>query len=651
MALPHASLLTDTSRSPNVKLRATGATDVAWTSGFWADRSAMCREKLIPTMQKLMEGTEKSHFLQNLKIAAGLADGRFRGPRWNDGDFYKWLEAAIASLAIAPNPPLEQSIDAAIAIIAKAQRPDGYIHSFQIINWNQGGDLPALNNPMDFEMYNMGHLITAAVVHHRVTGKDTLLSVALKAANYLDSAFANPTPAIARHGICPSHLMALVELYRETRERRYLDLAVRLLNMRDLIQNGDDDNQDRVPLRKQTTAHGHAVRATYLYASAADIYAETGDETLLPPLQAIWNDLVEKKLYITGGCGALFDGASPDGISEQHLITRVHQSFGRNYQLPHSTAHNETCAAVGSVMWNWRMLQITGESRFADLLEETMFNSVLAGVDLSGTKFFYTNTLRELDPMPSPLRWNRHREEFISCFCCPPNVARTLAEISNYAYAISEDGVRVILYGSNSIDTRLPNGTRLKLEQQADYPFGGAVRFTIQSPGDFSLALRIPAWAGSAAVIVNGKSQDGASPGSFFELRRTWNVGDIVELRLPVSPRFVEANPFVEECRNHVAVRLGPVVCCLESADLPAGTTLMNVRIDTSSPITAELSKTWPGISLVKARGVLRDSQKWSTLYRDTSPASRREIELTLIPYFAWDNRSKSEMTVWIPVA
>jgi uncharacterized protein len=655
MTLAHPSLLTDTTRSPHVRLRATGSNDVTWTgqgaAGFWADRSATCREKLVPTMQKLMEGTEKSHFLQNLKIAAGLADGKFRGPRWNDGDFYKWLEAAIATLGTAPSPQLEQAIDSMIKIITKAQRNDGYIHSFQIINGRSGGDLPALNNPMDFEMYNMGHLIRAGVVHHRVTGKDTLLSVALKAANYLDRAFANPAPAVARHGICPSHLMAIVELYRETREKRYLDLAVRLLNMRDLIQNGDDDNQDRVPLRKQTTAHGHAVRATYLYASAADIYAETGDETLLAPLQSIWSDLVEKKLYITGGCGALFDGASPDGIADQQLITRVHQSFGRNYQLPQSTSHNETCAAVGSVMWNWRMLQITGESRFGDLIEETLFNSVLTGVDLGGTKFFYTNTLRQLDPMPTELRWNRHREEFIGCFCCPPNVARTIAELANYAYVLSPRGVAVILFGSNSLDTRLPDRTHVKLRQETSYPWDGAVRFTIATAGEFTLSLRIPMWASGATAAMNGQHVSEIKAGSFLDIHRTWNAGDVVELALPVSPRFVEANPYVEECRNHVAVRLGPLVYCLESVDLPARVSLMDVRIDRSSPLTAAPSQELAGLSIIKARGTIVESAKWASLYRDVAPSPRREIDLALVPYFAWDNRGSSEMTVWIPLA
>src|SRR5690606_37356260 len=217
-----------------------------------------------------------------------------------------------------------------------------------------GQDLPRFADPMHFEMYNMGHLMLAGCVHARATGKPSLLAIARRAADHLDRAFAHPTPQMARHGICPVHLSVLIELYRETGETRYRVLATRLLNMRDLVTNGDDDNQDRIPFRQQRQAVGHAVRATYLYTGAADVYAETGDESLMASVSPIWEDLVHRKLYITGGCGALFDGASPDGSADQKSITRVHQSFGRPYQLPHSTAHNETCAAIGNLLWNWR---------------------------------------------------------------------------------------------------------------------------------------------------------------------------------------------------------------------------------------------------------------------------------------------------------
>ena len=368
---------------------------------------------MVPSMQALMEGTEQTHFLQNFLIAAGHADGRYRGPKWNDGDFYKWMEGAIALLAHDRDATLEASLDRMIEVVAAAQRSDGYLHTHVLVARRNGLDAKPLADPMHFEMYNMGHLLTTACLHARVTGKRTLLAVAERVADFLDATFVQPTPAMARHGICPSHLMGLVELYRHTREPRFLALASRLLEMRNLVSAsglGDDDNQDRVPFREHRAAHGHAVRATYLYAGMADLYAETGDATLLEPLQRVWDDLVQTKLSITGGCGALFDGASPDGAEDQLSITRVHQAFGRPFQLPSTTAHNETCAAIGNLMWNWRMLQVTGEAKHADLVEHTFYNSVLAGISLDGTRFFYTNTLRHTEPMPCALRWPRRRQ-------------------------------------------------------------------------------------------------------------------------------------------------------------------------------------------------------------------------------------------------
>src|SRR5262249_19670862 len=295
-------------------------------------------------------------------------------------------------------------MDEVIATIRQAQRADGYLHTPILIRQRNGeSDAQPFQDRLQFEAYNLGHLLTAACVHHRATGKTNLLQVAVKAGDFLHAAFQKPTPELARIAVCPSHYMGLVELYRTTKDPKYLQLAKTLVDLRDRVPDGSDDNQDRIPFRKQTQAVGHAVRANYLYAGAADIYAETGDRTLLEPLLKIWDNLVATKLYVTGGCGALYDGASPDGAKEQKQIGRVHQAYGREYQLPNSTAHNETCAAVGNVLWNWRMLQITGEAKYADLLELTLYNAALAGIGLDGKSFFYTNTLRQLDRMPVEL--------------------------------------------------------------------------------------------------------------------------------------------------------------------------------------------------------------------------------------------------------
>lgn len=649
--------ITQTQSSPFAKARSVGLDEARWTSGFWADRFAVCRDALIPTMGRLMsEGEERVKFLGNFLVAAGLTEGKHRGPRWNDGDFYKWLESAAAMYAITKDPKLDGQMDEVIALIARAQAPDGYIHTDVQIRQKLGEDVPRFGNPMDFEMYNMGHLISAAVVHRRATGKTNLLAVARKAADYLDQEFADPKPEQARHGICPAHLMALAELYRTTRVQRYLDLAVRLLNMRDLVTKGDDDNQDRIPFRQQTTAHGHAVRATYLYAGAADLFIETGDDSILAPLEPIWQDLVSRKLYITGGCGALYDGASPDGTTDQKVITRIHQAFGRDFQLPHSTSHNETCAAIGNLLWNWRMFQITGESRFADVIEHTMFNSVLAGVSLDGTRFFYTNTLRQLNPMPVELRWPRQRTKVMSCWCCPPNVARTLAESANFAYAVGDRGVHVVLYGGNRLETALPDGSPIKLSQDTDYPWDGKVRITLEAAPttETSLLVRIPEWAQHARVRINGKAgSESPRTGTFHEIRRTWSAGDVVELDLPMPARLVEANPYVEEARNQVAVVRGPIVYCLESIDLPAHVRVLDVYLPADAKLTPRKRDDLLGaIVTIEAQARVRPAGDWSgRLYRDVGIATPRRIDLTLIPYYAWDNRGPSEMSVWIPLA
>jgi hypothetical protein len=606
-------------------------------------------------MGRLMQDTHRARFLGNFEVAAGLIEGAHRGAKWNDGDFYKWLESAAATYVESRDPELDAEMDRIITLIARAQDSDGYIHTDVQIRQRAGEEVKRFGNPMDFEMYNMGHLMTVACVHHHATGKSNLLTVARKAADFLEIQFRNPTPDTARHGICPSHLMGLADLYRTTRDRRYIDLAVKLLAMRDLVPNGDDDNQDRIPLKEERHIVGHAVRATYLYAGAADLYAETGDKSLLPVLQSAWDDLVSHKLYITGGCGALFDGASPDGSPEQETITRVHQAFGRNYQLPQSTAHNETCAAIGSAFWNWRMLQISAEAKYADLMEQTLYNSVLAGVSLDGTSFFYTNTLRQLNPMPVELRWNRRREKHTTCFCCPPNVVRTVAESATYAYLKSDRDLWVVLYGSNTLETEFNKGGKLKLRQETDYPWDGLIRFTFETApvASFALWLRIPAWAKDATIRINHKPID-ATPasGTFHPIDRRWVAGDIVELNLPMPVRLIESHPYIEETRNQVAVVRGPIVYCFESVDLPSGVRVLDVHLNQNIDLVPATDDRLPGMTVLKGHALATAHETWSgELYRELTPNRPREIEIQLVPYFAWDNRGESEMTVWLAKA
>lgn len=641
--------------SPHTVMHDVGPADVRWTAGFWADRFEMCRTSLLPAMGRLMAGTEPSQFLHNFKIAAGQVPGRHRGPAWNDGDYYKYLEARAAVFAVTKDRALDREMDEAVKVIALAQRADGYLHTPVLIR-NRNGDAAAkpFADRLNFEMYNFGHLFTAACVHHRATGKTTLLAVATKAADFLIEAFRNPSPELARNAVCPSHYMGTIDLYRLTGEAKYRTLAAKFLDLRDLMTDGTDDNQDRIPFRKQTEAVGHAVRANYLYAGAADVFAETGDRTLFEPLPKIWGNLTSRKMYVTGACGALFDGASPDGSKDQKQIARTHQSYGRDYQLPNSTAHNETCAAIGNVLWNWRMLRVTGEAKYADVLELALYNAVLAGVSLDGKRFFYTNTLRQLDTMPAALRWSRSREEWISCYCCPPNVARVIAEAGGYAYGRSDGAVWVHLFGGSTLDTTLPGGGRVKLTQVTEYPWDGRVKLTIDAApaAAFALKLRIPGWATGATLSVNGKPTEAPVPGRYAEVKRTWAAGDVVELVLPMPVRLIEAHPLVEEARNHVAVRRGPLVYCLESRDLEKGTTVPAVHL----PLTIELkprfdAKLLAGVTVLEGNAVASGDPAWGNeLYRDLRPEASRATPVRLIPYYAWGNRGRSEMTVWLPL-
>ena len=643
----------DARPGPHVKLR-TLDQGASWTDGFWAERWATCKSAMVPNLRRLFEGEAPSQFLRNFEIAAGMAPGESKGAPFNDGLCYMWLEAASAVLAQGKDPELERHVDRWIGIIAKAQRADGYLHTPVLIKQRNGKQAAPFENPVNFEMYNLGHLLRAGCAHHRATGKTNLLDIARRAGDFLCEAFKKPTPELAKHGVCPTHYLGILELYRTTREARYLDLARRWLAMRDLIANGSDDNQDRIPFRAQTQAVGHAARANYLYAGLAQLYGETGDRSLLEPLEKIWTNVAGQKLYITGGCGALYDGASPDGSNNQRSITRIHQAYGREYQLPNSTAHNETCAAVAKILWNARMLAITGEAKYADMLERVLFNAALAGVSLDGKSFFYTNTLRQLDSMPVELRWSRSRQPYISSFCCAPNIVRTIAQSANHAYQQSDSAVYVTLYGSSKVKTSLADGTALQLEQETRYPWEGKIVITadLPRPADFSLMLRIPAWAVGASITVNGKHEPSPKPGGYHAISRRWSAGDRVEVDLPMRVQFIEAHPLVEEARHHVAVKRGPLVYCLESPDLPKGTSVMDLLVPSNANLISRFdAQLLNGVVVLEGKAMALPRRPWGPeLYRELEAKRFHDIQLRMIPYFAWANRGPSEMTVWLPL-
>lgn len=637
------------------RVKPTHLSDVRWTDGFWNQRFATCRDTMVPSMWEIMKGTKYKPFLEHFRIAAGMSEGGYHGAKWNDGDFYKWMEAVCAVQAIERNPEWDRRLDDIITVIGKAQRADGYIHTPVLIAAENGDEsAKPFADRFNFEVYNMGHLMTAACRHHEVTGKNEFVAIARKAADFLDNAFRNPTPETARHAICPSHYMGILDLYRTTGERRYLELVQRLIRMRDLVTDGGDDNQDRLPFLQQNEAVGHAVRATYLYAGVADLYAETGDEKLHSTLNALWQNVVEKKMYITGACGALHDGASPDGSKNQKTITRVHQAFGRNYQLPNTTAHNETCANIGNTLWNWRMFLNSGEAKYVDVMELALYNSVLSGVSLGGKNFFYTNPLRQQNDAAVELRWSRTRVPFVTSFCCPPNVVRTVASVSNYAYGVSDNTVWVNLYGSNTFNSKLHNGSEVRLVQQTDYPWNGDIRVKLADCGSEppTIKLRIPGWARSATMKLNGRPTEVAlTPGTYATIDRTWK-GMTVDLSLDMPTQLIESHPLVEETMNQVAVKRGPIVYCLESKDLPHGVDLASVRIPRDGEWKPRFdAKMLEGVTVLEGTLASKESGDWNgKLYREFKRSESSRFVGKLVPYFAWSNRGQSEMTVWLPL-
>jgi hypothetical protein len=422
-----------------------------------------------------------------------------------------------------------------------------------------------------------------------------------------------------------------------------------------MVQNGTDDNQDRVPFRKQYNAMGHAVRANYLYAGVADVYTETGEEQLMNNLTSIWSDIVNRKMYITGACGALYDGTSPDGtFYTPDSIQKVHQSYGRAYQLPNTTAHNETCANIGNLLFNWRMLQVTGDAKYAEIVETTLYNSILSGVSLDGKRFFYTNPLRISKHFPYTLRWSKEREEYIKlCNCCPPNTVRTLVQAQNYAYSVSDDALWCHLYGGNELSTQFKGG-KLKISQKTDYPWDGKINIKLEDVVNepFAIKLRIPEWCTQAQIRVNGKLINiSTTPNSYATIDRKWKKGDFIDLQLDMQVRLIESNPLVEETRNQTAIKRGPIVYCLEEMDVADGQSIDNVLIPADIELkTVQTIIDGSQITGLTGKARLTNDDSWkNTLYREVKK-SDKTVNIKLIPYYAWGNRGKSDMTVWMPL-
>ncbi len=646
--------LVNTAASPHAQLNSIGLSDVHWTNGFWAERFAVCRDAMVPQLWQTYTSKEICFAFQNFRVAAGLDTGRFRGPSFHDGDFYKTLEAVAAMYATTKSRQLEAWMDEAISVIGKAQKPDGYIYTKNIIEQKKSGKEKMFDDQLSFEAYNFGHLMTAACVHYRATGKKTLLDIATKAADFLIGFYGSASPELARNAICPSHYMGLTELYRTTNQQKYLDLVNHLINIRGTVE-GTDDNSDRAPFRQMNKVVGHAVRANYLFAGVADVYAETGDKTLMSTLYKMWDNVINTKMYVTGGCGALYDGVSVDGTAyKPDTVQKVHQSYGRDYQLPNFSAHNETCANIGNVLWNWRMFLLTGEAKYADIVELALYNSVLSGVSLDGSKYFYTNPLAATANYPYHLRWEGGRVPYISkSNCCPPNVVRTIAEVSSYMYSIGEKGLYVNMYGGNTLNTALHDGTRLQLEQTTEYPWDGKILLTVKeaTTKPLDIFLRIPGWCKSYTLKINNISQKQIDKQEGYVVAgRKWKAGDKIELTLAMPATLIESNPLVEETRNQVTVKRGPVVYCMESTDMPKEN-IFDVVIPSSikfQPVPMKVDK--GNVMALTGEARLLDKNAWSnSLYREVN-TKLKPVNIKMIPYYAWANRGKTDMTVWMPL-
>ena len=623
---------------------------VSWDDGFWGRLHGLCREKILPSMRDALDEPENGAVFSNFYIAAGLQEGERKGTMWSDGDCYKYMEACAHVYGITKEQSILDDLDPLIDVIAAAQEEDGYISTPMQLR----DDKERWTDLHDHELYNMGHLLTAASMHHRITGRRNFLQVAINLADYLCDVFIPCPPELAHFGFNPSNTMGAVDLYRETGAKKYLELAQTFVDMRGSQPGGKDLNQSLVSLREETRAVGHAVTAGYLYCGATDVYAETGEAELLTALQRIWDNAVLSKMYITGGTSAQHSGASQRPEFGGNTGP-VHEAFGYEYSLPNATAYNETCANIAHAMWNWRMLNLTGDAKYTDIVELVLFNSMLSSMSLDGLRFCYTNPLRwygEEHPLLSQDTYERWR--LLYCYCCPTNTARTIALLHNWFYSVSDAGLWLHLYGSNSVSTTLTDGSAIALTQQTEYPWEDMARITIDAAPahEVSLMLRIPGWCDAAALSINGEEADMTlAPESYAHVTRAWKSGDIIELHLPMRPRLIKAHPKAEEIRNHVAVMRGPIVYCLEGFDLPEGVSILDVYAPDDMRLTASREEDLLG-GVMTIRGAARhitERNGSKALYLEAGNENETNLDITMIPYYAWNNRGINEMTVWLP--
>lgn len=622
---------------------------ISITGGLLASVQKRARTRTISHVLERLEADGRIKNFEN--AAAGDPELDREGRPSCDADLYKWLEGACYVLERTQDPDLANTIEDIVDTIAEAQRDDGYLNTYF--------DLEApgerwTNLGMMHELYAAGHLFEAAVAHHEVTGSGTLLDVAIRYADHIDETFGDDEAQLRGY---PGHQeieLALVRLAEARDESRYLDLAEYFIDERgredsrfrwefehlDQIvgerhdvyrrlyggENGEYDGkyaQDHAPVREQAAVVGHAVKGMYLYCGMTDVAMRSGDESLVRALNRLWENMVEKRMYITGGLGS----------------TSQNEGFTSDYDLPTHDSYAETCAAIGNVMWSHRMFQLTGDGEYLDVLERALFNGVLAGISLDGTEFFYRNPLAD-DGEHERTEW------FERCPCCPTNLVRFLPVLERYCFASTEDTIYVTLYTENTLSTELSGGD-VRLEQTTDYPWSGEVQFTLASaePSRFCLALRIPDWCREWTIEVNDEPIEQSPDGSFLMIDRHWVEGDKVRLYLEMTPRLVVANPRVQSVVGLAAVERGPLVYCFEEYDNEP----VLDRYAISQEISTESANEFVDVDALQVQSTVDDPGAWAdSLYLSLSEPNRSESVATAIPYFAWNNRGPNEMRVWM---
>jgi DUF1680 family protein len=617
-------------------------TSVKLTDNFWAPRIRKNAEVTIPIAFKYCESTGR---VKNFEIAGGLDTGKFQTIYpFDDSDVYKIIEGASYSLQTNPDPKLEAYIDTLIYKIGLAQEDDGYLYTNRTIAEMHGGkglhewasrNRWELDSVLSHELYNLGHLYEAAVAHYQATGKRTLLDIALKSADLVNKDFGwDGVKVYPGHQVIE---MGLVKLYRATGEKKYLDLAKFFLDVRG--PKGDSYNQAHKKPVDQTEAAGHAVRATYMYSGMADIAAIEKDDAYLNAITKIWDDIVFRKIYLTGGIGA----------------TGGNEGFADPYVLPNMSAYCETCASIGDIFFNHRLFLLHGETKYIDILEKTLYNSMLSGVSLSADRFFY----------PNPLESNgqHKRQAWFGCACCPSNIARFVPAIPGYIYAVTDEDLYVNLFISNDANVTIGK-KKVQIFQKANFPWNGKVELSVfpEASGKFSLKIRIPGWAlneaipgglykfddqntGTYKISVNGESREWEIENGYAEIERKWEKGDRVEIEFPMEIRQVIADERIKDDVGKIAIQRGPVIYCAEWPDNNGGN-ILNLVIDRKAPMTSEFIP-----ALLDGTEVIMTSGYQAKKTLDGSIEKLPEETVTLIPYALWNNRGRGQMMVWLPVS